>query len=368
MFSVVFSPDGQYLLTGNYDSIADLWAVRSQPFTLQLAHGGPVRDVRFSTDGKLVLTAAAIGDMMAHIWKATTGVELHTLKGHTAQIYGAAFSPDGKMVATAANNPGLSDQSVRLWDTQTGGQRKVITPAFGISAIGHAIDISPDAKWLLIGSHDDAAHLLDVETGKEVLPRFEGHTDDVVGVAFSPDGELVVTASIDKLVKVWDFETRKEVKSLEGHTASVNSAVFSPDGTMVLTASDDGTARLWDVQTEQEVRRFTGHVGQVSQAVFSSDGKWIVTGGDDNTARLWDVQSGQELRRFVGHTDEVLAVAISPDGKYVATASSDNKARVWHTDYHEAVRYLCARLSRDFTDQERAQYGIQDNEPTCPEK
>jgi WD40 repeat protein len=137
---------------------------------------------------------------------------------------------------------------------------------------------------------------------------------------------------------------------------------------MVLTASADGTARLWDAETWLGIRSFTGHAGPVSQAVFSSDGEWIVTGGDDNTARLWDTQTAQEVRRFVGHTARITAVAISPDGKYVATASEDLTARVWHTDYHEAVRYLCARLSRDFTDQERAQYSIQDHEPTCPAK
>jgi WD40 repeat protein len=137
---------------------------------------------------------------------------------------------------------------------------------------------------------------------------------------------------------------------------------------MVLTASDDGTARLWDAQTGQEIRRFVGHAGQVFFADFSSDGKWIATGGDDNTARMWDVQTGEEIRRFVGHTAGIGALAFSPDGKHIATASVDFTARIWPTDYHEAVNYLCARVPRDFTDEERAQYEIKDNEPTCPKQ
>jgi WD40 repeat protein len=99
---------------------------------------------------------------------------------------------------------------------------------------------------------------------------------------------------------------------------------------------------------------------------MSADGRWIATSGDDTTARLWDVPTGQEVRRFVGHTAAIRTLAISPDGQTVATASDDFTVRVWQTDYHAAVRYLCARVPRDFTDQERAQYGIPDQDPTCP--
>jgi len=99
---------------------------------------------------------------------------------------------------------------------------------------------------------------------------------------------------------------------------------------------------------------------------FSPGGKTVLTSGADGTARLWDVQTGAEVRRYTGHTDWVRNVAFSPDGKYILTASNDNTARLWLTDLHETIRAVCALLTRDLTPDERVQFDISDQEPTCP--
>jgi WD40 repeat protein len=92
----------------------------------------------------------------------------------------------------------------------------------------------------------------------------------------------------------------------------------------------------------------------------------LLTSSDDTTARLWDVRTGTELRRFSGTRTEVISVAFSPDGKYVIMGGGDGSVRLWSTDYHNLIQYLCGRLLRDFSDDERAQHGINNNEPTCP--
>jgi WD40 repeat protein len=86
----------------------------------------------------------------------------------------------------------------------------------------------------------------------------------------------------------------------------------------------------------------------------------------DFTTRLWDAETGQELRRFIGHTAGVENVVFSPDGKYLLSGSDDGTAMLWDVDYHTTIEYLCSVLLRDFTDDERTQYGITDNSPTCP--
>jgi WD40 repeat protein len=147
----------------------------------------------------------------------------------------------------------------------------------------------------------------------------------------------------------------------------MNGAAFSPDGKYIATASVDKMAHLWEVESGKEIRQFIGHTDILYSVAFSPDGKYIATTSADGTARLWDVQTGQELRRFVGHTAGVQNVAFSPDGKYLATVSDDGTARLWDIDYHATMKYLCSILLRDFTDDERAQYGIKDTAPTCPQ-
>jgi WD40 repeat protein len=151
-----------------------------------------------------------------------------------------------------------------------------------------------------------------------------------------------------------------------GHTDIVTGVAFSPDGKQLVTASADGSVRLWDVATGTELHRFPGVPGGTFGAAFSPDGKYVASGGIDGTARLWNVQTGQEVRRSVGHTGLVRTVAFSPDGKYLLTASEDNSARLWQVDLHDTIRDVCALLTRDLTGDERLQFDISDQKPTCP--
>jgi WD40 repeat protein len=101
-------------------------------------------------------------------------------------------------------------------------------------------------------------------------------------------------------------------------------------------------------------------------AAFSPDGKFVLTSGRDGTARLWDITTGREIRRLTGHTNEVRDVAFSPYGKYILTASEDGTARLWLTNLQETIRAVCTTLTRDLTLEERTQFGIVDQGPTCP--
>jgi WD40 repeat protein len=114
------------------------------------------------------------------------------------------------------------------------------------------------------------------------------------------------------------------------------------------------------------VRRFAGHPGGAFGAAFSRDGKYVLTSGADGTARLWNAQTGQEVRRFTGHTNYVRDVTFSSDGKYILTASDDNTARLWLTDLQDTIHAVCAVLTRDLTPEERTQFDISDQGPTCP--
>ena len=353
--SVTFSPDGKYVLTGSQDSTARLWdAATRQEAHAFTGHTSSVSSVAFSPDGKYALTGSL--DKTAQLWDPATGQEVRVFSGHTDDVRSVAFSPDGKHILT-----GSADTTARLWDAATGQEVRVFS---GHTGIVQSVAFSFNGKYVLTGSQDKTAWLWDAVTAQKVRV-FTGHTGSVSSVAFSPDGQHVLTGSLDKTARLWGAATGQEVRVFTGHTDAVLSVTFSPDGLYVLTGGFDATARLWDAASGQEVRVFIGHTDWVKSVASSPDGQYVLTGSVDATARLWDAASGREVRVFTGHTASVSSVAFSPDGKYVLTGSDDKTARLWDADYRDLIRWVCARLVRDLTDEEREQYGITDKRATC---
>src|SRR5262249_6284004 len=168
----------------------------------------------------------------------------------------------------------------------------------------------------------------------------EGHTDIVVCVAVSPDGRTAASGGSDRVIRLWDLESGKEVRRLEGHTAAVWGLAFTRDGKRLLSASIDKTLRLWELATGKEERRFEGHTGAVRCIALLPDGKHALSGAYDSSVRLWDLQTGKEVRKFEGHTGNVMSVAVSPDGKRALScgAVKDNSVRLWDVETGKEVR------------------------------
>jgi WD40 repeat protein len=165
--------------------------------------------------------------------------------------------------------------------------------------------------------------------GEPVVLR--GHEDRVCFATFSMDGARVATASIDKTARVWRADGQGEPVVLRGHGDTVYFARFSPDGARVVTASKDQTARVWRADGTGEPVVLT-HEGMVFSVAFSADGERVVTASDDKTARVWRSDGAGEPVVLRGHEDTVFFARFSPDGARVVTASDDKTARVWRSD------------------------------------
>lgn len=174
------------------------------------------------------------------------------------------------------------------------------------------------------------------------------HSDQVLCVAWSPDGKRLATASADQTAKIWDADSGKQLVTLTGHRDMVWSVAWSPDGKRLLTGSEDRTAKIWDAASGKELMTLTGHGDSVQSVAWSPDGTRLATAGRDNTARVWNADTGKLLMTLSGHTDYVWSVAWSPDSQRLATASWDGTAKVWDAGSGRLLRTLQGTNARLF--------------------
>ncbi len=158
-----------------------------------------------------------------------------------------------------------------------------------------------------------------------------GHTDRVNGVAYSPDGNTIASASRDKTIKLWDPATGKVRLTLSGHPGSVVAVAFSPDGALLASGGgkDDNSVRIWNVTDGQQVRTLQGHSAAVYMVAFNPDGSLLASTGKDKTIILWNPSTGALIRTLRGHTVDVWSIAFSPDGSRLVSGASDQTVRVW---------------------------------------
>jgi len=245
-------------------------------------------------------------------------------------VHSIAFSHDGKKVVTASD-----DGTAFIWDVESGKILKILrvrenSEKSEYYGSVYSAAFSPDGKRIVTGSAD--ARIWDAETGKEVQ-KLEGHAGEVISVTYSPDGKMIATGSHDRTVRIWDAESGKELQKL-GHWLS--SVAFSPDGEKIVTAGDG--IRIWDAKSGKELQKMNGTVFWINSIAFSSDRKKIVIGSRDATIRILDAESGKEIKRLVAPNGKIFSVAFLPGDRIVSVGS--DPIRIWDSETGKVLREI----------------------------
>jgi WD40 repeat protein len=235
------------------------------------------------------------------------------------------------------------------------------------------VAFNPQGDFLAIGDNEGTLRVFEVSkllqsgivTTDQASITLAAHEETIFDVTFNPDGTQISTASADltRTAKVWDSRTGEELQVLSGHDAGVYGVAYSPNGDRIVTSSVDRTARVWNSTTGELLFTILGHAGSVFRAAYSPDGTMIATASYDGTTKLWDSETGQELVTLYGHKDGVSAVEFSTDGSRLFTGSVDGTNRIYLLELEELVALAQERLTRYFTEEECKKYL---HTETCP--
>ncbi|KAF7974220.1 hypothetical protein HWV62_13201 [Athelia sp. TMB] len=298
------------------------WAALQQVYA---GHTDRVTSAAFSPDGRHV--ASGSWDSI-HIWDAeTVFLATEPIRGHTSNVTSVSISPDGRRIVS-----GSWDHTVCIWDADTGVLAAGPFERHAFSVL--SVAFSPDGRRVASGSADCTIRIRDAETGALTASPFEGHSDQVNSVVFSPDGKKVASGAHDKTLRIWNPETSTLIAGpFTGHKGAVLSVVFSPDGQCVASGSEDRSVCIWDVHAGTLIAGpFEGHLGHVSSVAYSPDGRRVASGSEDQSIRIWDLQSGSVAGIFKGHAGDISSVAFSSDGQRIASASWDGTVRIWDAE------------------------------------
>jgi len=194
----------------------------------------------------------------------------------------------------------------------------------GHQDIVYGVAFSPDNQLIATASGDRTVKLW--QRDGTLLSTLTDRTDGFYGVSFSPDSEWVATAGLDGIAKVWKRDGTL-LKTLKGHQGAVYAANFSPNGEAIATVGVDGQIQLWK-RDGRLIRTFAGQSGAIFDVAFSPDGQQMATAGGDGTVKLWQLD-GTLVKTLSGHVGNVYRVAFSPDRQWIAAAGEDTTIRLW---------------------------------------
>ncbi|SMQ53070.1 unnamed protein product [Zymoseptoria tritici ST99CH_3D7] len=190
------------------------------------------------------------------------------------------------------------------------------------------VAFTPDGTLLASGSLDEWVRVWDTSTGA-VACKYEGQTDKISAIDISLDGQLLASGSDDFTVQIWNMDTKKTRYILKGHARWVNTVAFSPDRRWLASGSSDETVKLWDMETGEGFRSIEPNSDSVNSISYSPNGRFLAIGTSNNLIHIWDTLDQEFIQELSGHQGAVHSVQFSPDGLQILSGSDDTTIRFW---------------------------------------
>ncbi len=350
LWAVAFSPDGKRVAAAGADKSIRVYNPETGKLEATLTSAkSPITSLAFLPDSNRLVAAG--GDQVVVVWDVAKEKVVKELPGHQSAVLSVAASDDGKLVVS-----GSADKSARGFDPDSG---KATWTWSGRSAVC-AVAIRKGNKYVAVGLADGSLVVLDVSgtTSKEVVSQ-SGHVAGVGSVAYSADGNRLATVGGDGALRVWSVGENGSLTSLvkfDGHSkpggnlSPLTGVAFAPDGRYVAAVGADSVVRVWDIQTKSEVRGLRGHTDWVTGVAFSPDGRYLASVGveKDKVLRIFELPP-LEVAGGGGHVQGVNAVAVSPNGKFAATAGTDQTIKVWDLATGKEVSTLVGNADTPFS-------------------
>jgi WD40 repeat protein len=352
---VVFTPDGRSLISAGRDArrwTGDGMAVEGSIRSWDADTGEPRRCIPCGTDEVVALTvspdgrmfAAGLKDRSIHIWNTESGTELRRFVGLERDAACLAFSPDGRTLASGDGGPEPS----ATWDTNLGGiSLRDIATGRELRRWGahqgwvRGLAFSPDGRMLASAGAEDVVRLWDAATGREAHPA-AGHRGAIGAIAFAPGGRTVATAGFDGTIRVWDPAVGAELRRAAAGRFPLSFLAFSADGALLASGGRD-SLRVWDPATLRELRRFGSLAGSHDRAALSPDGR-ILASMADGGVRLWETATGVPRAILGGAEDEFVRDPVFlGDGATIAAMDRGTSIRLWDSSTGSELRSITPR-------------------------